>query len=128
MPKRYPSELRGRAVRLVAEHRAEYESEYAAIRPVAANLGITSAESLQKWVRQAEVDGRQRPGMTSGEAAEIRRLKRENAELRRANEILWPRRPVPGLSRKRSASDVRGLATRTAPRRRMAASCGGGRR
>jgi transposase len=47
-----------------------------------------SAETLRKWIRQAEVDGGRRPGLTSEEHAEIKRLKRENAELRRANEIL----------------------------------------
>ena len=88
MPKQYPRELRERAVRLVIEHRGEYETEYAAIRSVAAKLGISTAETLRKWVRQAEVDAGQRPGVTSEESAEIRRLRRENAELRRANEIL----------------------------------------
>jgi transposase len=80
MPKKYPRELRERAVRLVAEHRGEYETEYAAIRSVAAKLSISTPETLRKWVRQAEVDGGQRPGVTSEESAEIRRLKRENAE------------------------------------------------
>jgi len=51
-------------------------------------MGIGTAETLRKWVRQAEVDAGTRPGVTSEESAEIRRLKRENAELRRANEIL----------------------------------------
>ena len=88
MPKQYPRELRERAVRLVAEHRGDYETEYAAIRSVAAKLGIASPESLRKWVRRAEVDAGQRPGVTSEESAEIRRLRREVAELRRANEIL----------------------------------------
>jgi len=88
MPKQYPRELRERAVRLVAEHRGDYETEYAAIRSVAAKLGIASPESLRKWVRRAEVDSGQRPGVTSEESAEIRRLRREVAELRRANEIL----------------------------------------
>jgi transposase len=60
MPKQYPRELRERAVRLVAEHRGEYETEYAAIRSVAGKLGISTAETLRKWVRQAEVDGGQR--------------------------------------------------------------------
>ena len=50
-------------------------------------IGCT-AETLRKWVRQAEVDAGTRPGISSEESAEIRRLKRENAELRRANEIL----------------------------------------
>jgi len=88
MPKRYPRELRERAVRMVIEHRAEYETEYAAIRSIAAKLGIATAESLRKWVRQAEVDAGQRPGTTSDESVEIRRLRAEVKELRRANEIL----------------------------------------
>ena len=54
---------------------------------VAAKLG-TSAETVRKWVRHAEVNAGQRPGVTGEEHAEIRRLRRENAELRRANEIL----------------------------------------
>ena len=88
MPKQYPRELRERAVRMVIEHRAEYETEYAAIRSIAAKLGIATAESLRKWVRQAEVDAGQRPGTTSDESVEIRRLLAEVKELRRANEIL----------------------------------------
>jgi transposase len=51
-------------------------------------LGIGSAESLRKWVRQAEIDAGARPGVSSDESAELRRLRRENAELKRANEIL----------------------------------------
>ncbi len=88
MPKQYPRELRERAVRLVAEHREQYETEYAAIRSIAAKLGIATPESLRKWVRQAEVDAGQRPGVSSEESAEIRRLRAEVKELRRANEIL----------------------------------------
>ena len=88
MPKQYPRELRERAVRMVIEHRAEYETEYAAIRSIAAKLGIATPESLRKWVRQAEVDAGQRPGTTSDESVEIRRLRAEVKELRRANEIL----------------------------------------
>lgn len=88
MPKQYPRELRERAVRLVAEHREQYETEYAAIRSIAAKLGIANPETLRLWIRKAEVDSGERPGVTSGESAEIKRLKRENAELRRANEIL----------------------------------------
>jgi transposase len=84
----YPPELRERAVRMVAEVRPEYPSDWPAICAVAQKLGIGSAETLRKWVRQAEVDAGTRPGVTSEESAEMRRLKRENAELRRANEIL----------------------------------------
>ncbi len=84
----YPPELRERAVRMVAEVRPDYPSDWPAIVAVAAKLGIGTAETLRKWVRQAEVNAGQRPGVTSEESAEIRRLKRENAELRRANEIL----------------------------------------
>jgi transposase len=73
---------------MVAEVRPDYPSDWPAIVAVAGKLGIGSAETLRKWVRQAEVDGGQRAGMTSEESAEIKRLKRENAELRRANEIL----------------------------------------
>lgn len=88
MPKQYPSELRERAVRLVIEHRGDYQTEYAAIRSIAAKLGIATPETLRSWVRQTEVDAGQRPGTTSEESAEIRRLRAEVKELRRANEIL----------------------------------------
>ena len=73
---------------MVAEVKAGYQSERAAIAAVAQKLGIGSTETLRKWVRRAEVDSGARPGVTAEEAGEIRRLKRENAELRRANEIL----------------------------------------
>jgi transposase len=75
-------------VRMVAQVRPEYPSDWPAICAVAEKLGIGTAETLRKWVRQAEVDAGTRPGVTSEESAEIKRLKRENAELRRANEIL----------------------------------------
>jgi transposase len=82
--------MRERAVRMVAEavERGDYGSEFEAIRQIADRLGIGSAETLRKWVRQAEVDGGTRPGRTSEELAEIRALKKEVAELRRANDIL----------------------------------------
>ena len=73
---------------MVAEARPDYESEWAAMQAVASKLGIGTTETLRKWVRRAEVDGGRRPGTTSEEHAEIKRLKREVAELRRANEIL----------------------------------------
>jgi transposase len=86
--RRYPPELRERAVRMVAEVRAEHESEWAAIGKVAQLLGVASAETVRQWVRRAEVDAGARPGTRSEESAEVRRLKRENAELKRANAIL----------------------------------------
>ena len=86
--RRYPPELKERAVRMVAEIRANHESDWAAMGQVADLLGIGSAETVRKWCRQAEVDQGTRPGVTTEEAAEVRRLKRENAELRRANAIL----------------------------------------
>jgi len=84
----YPPELRERAVRMVAEVQGDYPSQWAAIGAVASKLGIGSAETLRKWVRRAEVDAGERPGISSDERAEIKALKKENAELRRANEIL----------------------------------------
>ena len=85
--KRYPVEVRERAVRLVMEHRGEYQTEWAAITSIAQKCGMT-AETLRKWVRQSEVDGGRRPGVSSEEAQRIKELERENKELRRANEIL----------------------------------------
>jgi transposase len=89
---KYPVELRERAVRMVRESAADHESEWAAIKSVASMLGVGSAESVRKWVRNAEIKaqggGEGRPGPTVAESAEVKRLKREVAELRRANEIL----------------------------------------
>jgi len=84
----YPPEMRERAVRMVSEISADYPSQWAAITAVASKLGIGSAETLRKWVRRAEVDAGARPGISSEDHAEVKRLKRENSELRRANEIL----------------------------------------
>lgn len=87
-PSPYPPELRERAVRMVAEVRPNYPTEWAAMKAVAAKLGIGTAETVRSWVRRAEIDTGQRAGITTAEAAEIKRLRVENAELRRANEIL----------------------------------------
>jgi transposase len=87
MPRQYPPEFRQRALRMLEEALPDYGTEFEAIRQVATKLGV-SAEALRKWRRVAEVDAGQRPGMTSVEHAELKRLKKENAELRRANEIL----------------------------------------
>lgn len=80
-PKRYSDDFRERALRMVAE------SPPGSIGRVADQLGI-SRETLRKWVRQAEIDGGLRAGTTSEQLEELRRLRKENAELRRANEIL----------------------------------------
>jgi transposase len=72
---------------MVAEIAADYESEAEAIRHVAAKLGV-SREAIRRWRRQTEIDSGARAGMTSDEHAEIKRLKREISELRRANESL----------------------------------------
>ncbi|MFG3196083.1 IS3 family transposase [Streptomyces sp. NPDC048208] len=87
-PSQYPLELRRRAVRMVAEVRPEYDTEWAAMKAVAQKLGIGTTETLRKWVRQDQVDAGTRPGMTTEESAELKRLKKENGELKRANEIL----------------------------------------
>ena len=87
-PSSYPKELRERAVRMVLETRNEYPTEFGAIVSIANKLGIGSPETLRKWVRRAEVDAGERPGLTTEESEQIKALKRENAELRRANEIL----------------------------------------
>jgi transposase len=84
---RYPQEARERAVRMVQEHRGRYPSEWAAITSIAGKLGV-GTEALRLWLRRAEVDQRQRPGLTTDERQRLRELERENRELRRANEIL----------------------------------------
>ena len=86
--RRYPPELRERAVRMVAEISAQHDSEWAAISEVARLLGVGTAETVRKWVRQAQVDAGSRAGTTTEESVELKKLKRENAELRRANAIV----------------------------------------
>ena len=85
--KRYPPEVRERAVRLVLEHQENYNSEWAALTSIAGKIGCT-AETLRKWVKRAEVDQGKRAGLTNTERERLRELERENRELRRANEIL----------------------------------------
>ncbi len=84
---KFSQEVRDRAVRMIFEHRGEYASEWEAMRSISSKIGCT-AETLRKWVRQAEVDSGRRGGLTSEERARMKELERENRELRRANEIL----------------------------------------
>ncbi|GAB2638570.1 transposase [Nocardioides ginkgobilobae] len=87
-PSKYPDELRERAVRMVHEVAPDYGSQWAAICAVAGKLGVGAPETVRTRVRRAEVDAGKRTGVTTAEVEELKRLKRENAELRRANEIL----------------------------------------
>jgi transposase len=84
---RHPREVRERAVALVVETQSDYGLQWEAIVSIAAKVGV-SAESLRRWVRQAEVDAGGRAGTSSADAEALRELRRANRELRRANEIL----------------------------------------
>ena len=83
----FSPEVRERAVRMVGEHRNEYDSQWAAICSIAEKIGC-APETLRSWVRQAERDAGSRPGLTTEEKQRLRELERENRELKRANEIL----------------------------------------
>jgi len=84
---RYSPEIRERAVRMVFEHQADYDSQWAAMNSIAGKIGCTT-ETLRKWVRRAERDQGLRDGVTSSERERLKALERENRELKRANEIL----------------------------------------
>src|SRR6516225_5519853 len=88
MHRQYSPEFGQRALRLLdTVMEASEVSEFEAIKSIAVKLNVAE-ESVRRWRRKAQVDAGERPGMTSSEHAEIRKLKREVAELRRANEIL----------------------------------------
>jgi transposase len=87
MPSRYDASTKAKAIRLVREHAGDYATEWAAITAVSGRRGM-SAETLRKWIRQAEVDEGKAPGVTSAGAAEIRELRRKNRELEQTIEIL----------------------------------------
>jgi transposase len=80
-PRKYPDELRRRSVEEVLDRGGK-------IPEVAARLGIASSETLRNWVRQAEIDRGLKQGPTTEELAEIKRLRKEVADLQRSNEIL----------------------------------------
>ena len=84
---RYSPEVRERAVRMVFEHQADYNSQWAALNSIAVKIGCT-AETLRKWVRRAEQDQGLREGLTRSDRDRFKDLERENRELKRANEIL----------------------------------------
>ena len=86
-PSRYSPEVRERAVRMVEEHLEEYSSQWAAIQSISQKIGC-AAETLRKWVVQAQRDAGHRPGLTTSERERLKQLERENRELKRANEIL----------------------------------------
>ena len=83
----YPAEFRERAVRMVFEHQDQYRTQWKAIESISAKLQVNH-ETLRQWVRRAETDAGQRPGLSSDERARMKELEKENFELRRANEIL----------------------------------------
>lgn len=86
--KRYPPELRERAVKMVLEgFAAQGGQRYGVVTRVARQLGV-GAESLRAWVRQAEIDEGSRPGASTADAQRITELEREVRDLRRANDIL----------------------------------------
>ena len=85
--KKYPPELKERAVRLVAEARGGPGGDRGACTRIGQQLGIP-ADTLRGWVTRAEIDSGARPGTTTDDAARLTELERENRELRRANAIL----------------------------------------
>jgi transposase len=84
--KRYPPELKARAVQMALETMEETGARQGVVGRVARQLGV-GVETLRTWVKQAEIDGARRPGMPT-EQQRLAELERENRELRRANEIL----------------------------------------
>jgi transposase len=84
---RFPAEVRDRAVRLVLETEGDHASRWSTLVSVSGKIGCT-AETLRRWVHEAEVDVGRRPGVSTDAAARIKALEREVRELRQANEIL----------------------------------------
>ena len=84
---KFSAEVRERVVRMVLEHQHEYGSQWAAILSISSKIGCT-AETLRRWIRQAERDSGLGAGLTGSDRDRLRMLERENRELKRANEIL----------------------------------------
>ena len=84
---KFSPEVRSRAVRMLLDREAEHPSRWAAISSIAAKVGCT-AQTLNGWVKKAEVDSRVRAGIPTDIAERLKALERENRELRQANEIL----------------------------------------
>lgn len=87
MPSKYTPEVRAKAVRLVREHRDEYDTEWAALKAISTRLGM-NVETLRKWVRQEEVDSGRTVGLSTAESKELRELRKKNRELEQTIEIL----------------------------------------
>jgi transposase-like protein len=85
--KKFSPEVRVRAVRMLLDHEGEHPSRWAAVMSISAKIGCT-AQTLNGWVKKAEVDSGRKPGLTTDMAAKLKLLERENRELRQANEIL----------------------------------------
>jgi transposase len=85
--RKYPEELRERAVKMVLEIRERDGKGHGELARVGQQLGV-HPEALRSWVKQTEIDGGGRPGTTTGDKQRIAELEREVRELRRANEIL----------------------------------------
>jgi transposase len=85
--KRYPPELKERAVRMVLEARSADPNDHRAVSRIASQLGV-GAESLRNWLKQTLIDSGERPGTTTEDHKKITELEKEVKELRRANAIL----------------------------------------
>jgi transposase len=87
MPKKIDAAVRERALRMFADHRQDYPSDTALAEAVANRVGV-GRETARRWLVQSDVDRGSRPGTSSDEVAEIRRLRAEVRKLREDNEIL----------------------------------------